>query len=201
MRKRGIHDYRIVASDGALELHPSLGIADIIVDLTSSGVTLKDNRLRELMGGKILESAACLIGHSASLRSLAAEGPSAPLALLLDSIDAVRLAEGRVQLDVTGTFPDSVDKQAAYVEKIFTILAAHGATRLAWQPVGLEAGQVGWHISGLTGTRGLTSCRRALIDLGASAILGLNPRLCLDQDDHSTFETLRHLLSHSNHAG
>ena len=201
LRKRGIHDYRIIASDGALELHPSLGIADIIVDLTSSGVTLKDNRLRELMGGKILESAACLIGHTASLRSLAAEGPSAPLALLLDSIDAVRLAEGRVHLDVTGAFPPDVEKQAAYVEKIFTVLAAHGATRLAWQPVGLEAGQVGWHVSGLTGTRGLTSCRRALIDLGASAILGLTPRLCLDQDDHSTFEALKVLLTQPNHAG
>src|SRR5208282_3749171 len=62
-RKWGIYYYQLVDSQGALELHPSLGIADIIVDLTSSGTTLKDNRLREIKGGTVLESAACLIGH------------------------------------------------------------------------------------------------------------------------------------------
>ena len=39
-RKWGIYHYQLIHSDGALELHPSLGIADIIVDLTSSGITL-----------------------------------------------------------------------------------------------------------------------------------------------------------------
>ena len=42
-RKLGIYYYQLIHSDGALELHPSLGIADIIVDLTSSGTTLKVN--------------------------------------------------------------------------------------------------------------------------------------------------------------
>ena len=50
-RKWGIYYYQLIDSDGALELHPSLGIADIIVDLTSSGTTLKDNRLREIDEG------------------------------------------------------------------------------------------------------------------------------------------------------
>ena len=63
-RKWGIYYYTFIDSEGALELHPSLGIADIIVDLTSSGTTLKDNRLREIKGGTVLESAACLIGHA-----------------------------------------------------------------------------------------------------------------------------------------
>ena len=63
-RKFGIYHYQLIDSEGALELHPSLGIADIIVDLTSSGTTLKDNRLREIEDGTVLESAACLIGHA-----------------------------------------------------------------------------------------------------------------------------------------
>ena len=73
-RKLGIYYYQLIDSEGALELHPSLGIADIIVDLTSSGTTLKDNRLREVEGGTVLASAACLIGHGPSLASLVAEG-------------------------------------------------------------------------------------------------------------------------------
>ncbi|MFM7319125.1 MAG: ATP phosphoribosyltransferase, partial [bacterium] len=124
LRRRGIHDFRVISSDGALELHPSLGIADIIVDLTSSGITLKDNRLRELSGGRILESAACLIGHTASLKQLAQEGAAAPLALLLDSIDGVRLAQGRLQFDITGSFPADSPGTAPHIEQIISVLSA-----------------------------------------------------------------------------
>ncbi len=76
-RKWGIYHYQIIHSDGALELHPSLGIADIIVDLTSSGTTLKDNRLREIEEGIVLDSASCLIGHAPSLESLASRDRTA----------------------------------------------------------------------------------------------------------------------------
>ena len=102
-RKHGIYYYQLIDSDGALELHPSLGIADVIVDLTSSGTTLKDNRLREIEGGTVLESAACLIGHAPSLASLAGEGETGPLALLLDAIDGVRGTEGWLHLEVVGS--------------------------------------------------------------------------------------------------
>ncbi len=190
LRRRGIHDYRVVASDGALELHPSLGIADIIVDLTSSGITLKDNRLREIAGGTILDSAACLIGHTDSLASMVAEGAESPLALLLDSIDAVRLAEGRVKLEVTGVFP-SGESEGVHIEKLMNVLARNGATRLHWNPVKWVDGRPGWNVQGLTGARGLTSCRRSLIDLGAHSIVGTVPRYCLDHEDHSTFESLK----------
>ncbi len=78
-RRWGIYYYQLIDSDGALELHPSLEIADIIVDLTSSGTTLKDNRLKEIEQGTVLESAACLIGHAPGPASaLAAEGGDRP---------------------------------------------------------------------------------------------------------------------------
>ena len=102
-RKWGIYYYQLIDSEGALELHPSLGIADIIVDLTSSGTTLKDNRLREIEGGIVLDSAACLIGHAPSLSALVAEGETGPLALLLDAIDGVRRSEGLLHLEVVGS--------------------------------------------------------------------------------------------------
>ncbi len=101
-RKWGIYFYQIIPSEGALELHPSLGIADIIVDLTSSGATLKDNRLREIQEGTVQESASCLIGHTPTLQSLVAEGVGGPLAVLLDAIDGVRASEGWLHLEVVG---------------------------------------------------------------------------------------------------
>ena len=57
----GISDYRIVESLGATEGTPAAGTADFIVDITSSGATLKANGLKLIDGGTILQSQANLI--------------------------------------------------------------------------------------------------------------------------------------------
>ena len=60
----------IVPMSGAAEVAPHLGIADVIVDLVSTGSTLKTNGLQEL--ATVLESTARLIAptHSAALDDL-----------------------------------------------------------------------------------------------------------------------------------
>ncbi|MEI3850243.1 MULTISPECIES: ATP phosphoribosyltransferase [Ensifer] len=57
----GIQLYRIVESLGATEGAPASGSADIIVDITSTGSTLKANHLKILTDGVILRSEACLV--------------------------------------------------------------------------------------------------------------------------------------------
>jgi ATP phosphoribosyltransferase len=57
----GIQLYRIVESLGATEGAPASGSADIIVDITSTGSTLRANHLRVLNDGVILRSEACLV--------------------------------------------------------------------------------------------------------------------------------------------
>ncbi|MVA99592.1 ATP phosphoribosyltransferase [Nitratireductor sp. CAU 1489] len=57
----GIQVYRIVESLGATEGAPAAGQADVIVDITSTGSTLKANHLRVLDDGIILKSQACLV--------------------------------------------------------------------------------------------------------------------------------------------
>lgn len=57
----GIAEYRIVESLGATEAAPAAGVADIIVDITSSGSTLAANQLRILEDGVILKSEAAVI--------------------------------------------------------------------------------------------------------------------------------------------
>ena len=59
--RHGIQLYRIVESLGATEGAPASGAADIIVDITSTGSTLKANHLRILSDGVILKSEACLV--------------------------------------------------------------------------------------------------------------------------------------------
>jgi ATP phosphoribosyltransferase len=57
----GIADYRIVESLGATEGAPASGAADLIVDITTTGATLKANGLKVLDDGIILRSEANLI--------------------------------------------------------------------------------------------------------------------------------------------
>lgn len=65
----GVNYFTLVESSGALEAAPALGYADLIADLTSSGVTLRENRLKTIAGGTILLSEACLIGNREQLRA------------------------------------------------------------------------------------------------------------------------------------
>jgi ATP phosphoribosyltransferase len=60
-QKHGIQVYRIVESLGATEGAPAAGSADMIVDITSTGSTLRANRLKVLEDGVILRSQACLV--------------------------------------------------------------------------------------------------------------------------------------------
>ncbi len=57
----GIADYKIVESLGATEGAPASGAADLIVDLTSTGATLKANGLKIVPDGIILASEAHLV--------------------------------------------------------------------------------------------------------------------------------------------
>jgi ATP phosphoribosyltransferase len=57
----GVASYRIVESLGATEGAPAAGLAELIVDITTTGATLKANALRILDDGVILKSQANLI--------------------------------------------------------------------------------------------------------------------------------------------
>jgi len=59
--RAGIAEYRTVESLGATEAAPASGVADIVVDITTTGSTLAANGLRVLEDGVMLKSEACLI--------------------------------------------------------------------------------------------------------------------------------------------
>ena len=59
-RRKGVTDYRIVDSQGATEAGPKNQSFEAIVDITSSGETLRANHLRVLEDGLILRSQASL---------------------------------------------------------------------------------------------------------------------------------------------
>jgi len=79
---------KIVTSSGALEIQPRLGLADFIVDLTSTGSTLKMNDL--VVYDELLQSNAVLIANRKSIKKKSEEITEIKLA-----IESVILAENK----------------------------------------------------------------------------------------------------------
>ena len=65
--KNGINYFEIVAAAGAMEVAPTMGYADLIVDITSTGNTLRENRLKMIKGGTLVKSEACIVGNIPNL--------------------------------------------------------------------------------------------------------------------------------------
>ncbi|MFW5772210.1 MAG: ATP phosphoribosyltransferase [Phototrophicaceae bacterium] len=65
----GIHHFTMVRAEGAIEVAPTIGYADVIVDLTQTGTTLRENHLKMLHDGQIITSQACLIGNRPALEA------------------------------------------------------------------------------------------------------------------------------------
>ncbi len=59
--EEGVGHYRIVESAGATEGAPAAGVAELVVDITTTGATLESNGLKILRDGVILRSQAQLV--------------------------------------------------------------------------------------------------------------------------------------------
>jgi ATP phosphoribosyltransferase len=83
---KGVGDYRIVASDGATEGAPAQGLAELIVDITTTGATLVANGLKILDDGVILRSEANLAARRGAGLSSAQNRAAEKLLLRLNVI-------------------------------------------------------------------------------------------------------------------
>ena len=76
--QKGVTGYRIVESLGATEGAPAAGLAELIVDITTTGATLRANGLKVLDDGVILKSQANLVSSKVAPWSPRAAPPGAP---------------------------------------------------------------------------------------------------------------------------
>lgn len=138
--KHNIKPCRILHAHGALEAAPQMGSADFIVDLVSSGVTLRENRLKEIEGGTLLESEAVFIGNRLALSKR-------PHALdiareLLERFEAHLRAIDHYTIiaNMRGSSPEEV------AQKVFQQSDLGGLQGPTISPVyGREAGQTSWY--------------------------------------------------------
>jgi ATP phosphoribosyltransferase len=83
----GVAGYRIVESAGATEATPAAGTAELIVDITTTGTTLRANRLKVLEDGLILKSQAHLFASRAAAWNA---GASKLRAAILERLSSVQ---------------------------------------------------------------------------------------------------------------
>ena len=88
-REQGV-EATVIPVSGAAEIVPHLGVADIIVDLVSTGSTLKVNGLKEV--ATVLESSALLIARR---ETLAQEAGARALRELTTALESVLRARGK----------------------------------------------------------------------------------------------------------
>ena len=106
--RHGVTYFTLVSADGALEAAPAMGYGDMIVDITETGVTLRDNHLKILDGGTVLRSQACLIGNRRTLGASAAKREA--VRHLLELSEARLRVQGYHVLtaNIQGTSPEAV---------------------------------------------------------------------------------------------
>ena len=75
------------------------------------------------------------------------------------------------------------------------LLRDRGAQHVYRGEVCDATGTPGWRVTGLIAAAALTPCRRQLLALGASRVVGLPTRFVFDRDGHSTFDRLAATLA------
>jgi ATP phosphoribosyltransferase len=101
--EKAVGEYRLIESPGATEAAPAAGTAEVIVDITSTGATLKANDLKILKDGVILKSEASLTG---SLNASWSEEAKATLRIFLDGIEATAAAKASARLESSNSISD-----------------------------------------------------------------------------------------------
>ncbi len=109
---KGVTDYRIVESQGATEGAPASGAAELIVDITTTGATLRANALKVLDDGVMLRSEANLV---AAISADWNEDCKAAARAILGRIAAEE--EARLNRTVTALAPDPLTLAPEAAEK------------------------------------------------------------------------------------
>ncbi len=137
LNRNGVNYVSMISVSGGLEAAPVMGYADIIADITATGTTLRENGLRILVDGIVIESQAVIVGNG---RALANDPEKLALTRqVLEKIEASLRARSyqRVTGDIQGESEDEVARQVMKRRELAgvdgpTISAVHTGKTSSW---------------------------------------------------------------------
>ncbi len=176
-------DFELVEAAGTLEVAPALGNSDIIVDLVSTGQTLKDNRLKRLQDGCILQSQACFIGNRNNLKKNQTILNFART--LLEYFEAALRAKNFVSvfINMRGENPIKI------AEKMFAKKNLKGLQGPTISPVISSEGGSWFAIHIIVEKKRLTETIRALREIGGSGVV-VSPTLFIFEEEPKRYKKL-----------
>ncbi len=139
MQARGAANFSIIEAGGTLEAAPAMGYADLIVDITSTGNTLRENQLKTIADGTVVRSQACLFAN----RDLLGRNDDAlaGVRILLELIEARLRASGYYSI-IANIRGDSPSQIAGHIQDHPEIAGIEGPTV---SQVFSKEGETGWY--------------------------------------------------------
>ncbi len=176
-------DFELIKAEGTLEVAPTLGYSDIIVDLVSTGQTLKDNRLKKLNDGCILQSQACFIANRKILKEnqIALEISRT----LLEYFEATLRAQNYVSvfINMRGEDPNSI------AEKMLAKEYLKGLQGPTISPVVSSEGGSWFAVHIIVERKKLTETIRELREIGGSGVV-VSPTLFVFEEEPERYKEL-----------
>ena len=164
--ERGVKGYRSIHVSGGVEAAPLIDTADIVCDIASSGSTLRENNLKVLEDGVIVQSASCLVANKQLLR----DSPEklAATKTVVELIEARLRAEGFYHI-IANVQGDSQESVARLVMKSPDLAGMQGPTVAN---VVSKTGELNWFsVSVVVPISRLTNGVDHLRSIGASGVV------------------------------
>jgi ATP phosphoribosyltransferase len=165
LARAGVDNVRVVGADGALESAPLVGYADFIADITSTGTTLRENHLRPLDDGTIVQSQAVLVSN----RSALAARPDllATTRQILEFIEAHLRAQGQYMIfaNMRGESMEAVAGQ------IFSQPDLGGLQGPTIAPMITRSGEGWWAVNLVVNARKLYATIQQIRAIGGSGVV------------------------------
>ena len=136
---QGAVNFSIIEAGGTLEAAPAMGYADFIVDITSTGNTLRENQLKTISGGTVVKSQACLFAN----KDLLSRDPDAlaGVRIFLELIEA-RLRASEYYSIIANIQGESPAQIAGHIQSHPDIAGIEGPTV---SQVFSKDGETGWY--------------------------------------------------------
>ncbi len=186
LHEQGIHHFTMLNAEGAIEVAPTIGYADVIVDLMQTGTTLRENHLKAISDGVIVESQACIVGNRQSLKT-----PTVLEAarIMLEQIDAA--IQGRSYSQVTVNM--SGNSAASIAQRIVENPITRGLQGPTIAPIYGTDG--GWHtVTIIVSNKNLLQAVEYLRGLGGTQSTVIPVRYVF-LENSPTFEKLQAMLA------
>ncbi|HKY53021.1 MAG TPA: ATP phosphoribosyltransferase, partial [Anaerolineales bacterium] len=185
--------HTLISAEGTLETAPTIGYADAISDLVSSGQTLKDNRLRALPDGIIQPSQAALIANRSVLQTNLNALEMARR--LLEYIEAHLRAEENllVVANMRGESPEAI------AQKMFSETIVSGLQGPTISPVIVRDAKQKWFSVSIVVRRAdLSKAITELRTIGGSGII-VSPVTYIFEEEPPRYKAMLNALRQENH--